>query len=148
MSPAQFAWRGTWDPATPSSRCSAITARAIKAGCSTRNSCAKRGCPCRDGSTTPRPRRPACSSSYRIGEETLSTPKTWLIETDELERELDAPDFVIIDATWYMPNQGKDAKAVYQSEHIPGCLLVDIDEIADTNSTLPHMLPATDKIYS
>ncbi|HUW73937.1 MAG TPA: 3-mercaptopyruvate sulfurtransferase [Methyloceanibacter sp.] len=78
----------------------------------------------------------------------MSTPKTWLIETDELERELDAPDFVIIDATWYMPDQGKDAKAEYLSEHIPGAIFFDIDEIADTGAAPPHMLPAPEKFSS
>ena len=46
--------------------------------------------------------------------------KTWLTETDELARELDAPDLVIIDASWYMPGEGKDAHAEYLAEHIPG----------------------------
>jgi thiosulfate/3-mercaptopyruvate sulfurtransferase len=78
----------------------------------------------------------------------LSTPKTWLIETDELERELDAPDFVIIDATWYMPGEGKDPREEYLSEHIPGAIFFDIDEIADTNSPQPHMLPAPEKFSS
>ena len=78
----------------------------------------------------------------------MSTPKTWLIETDELERELDAPDFVIIDATWYMPGQGKDARAEYLAEHIPGAIFFDIDEIVDSKSTLPHMLPPPEKFSS
>jgi thiosulfate/3-mercaptopyruvate sulfurtransferase len=71
----------------------------------------------------------------------LSQAKTWLIETDELAGELGAPDLVIIDASWYMPGEGKDARAEYLEEHIPGALFFDIDEIADTKSTLPHMLP-------
>jgi len=78
----------------------------------------------------------------------LSTPKTWLIETDELERELDAPDFVIIDATWYMPSEGKDARGEYLAEHIPGAIFFDIDEIADTSNALPHMLPSPEKFSS
>ncbi len=78
----------------------------------------------------------------------MSTPKTWLIETDELERELDAPDVVIIDATWYMPNEGKDARAEYVEEHIPGAIFFDIDEIADTKSSMPHMLPPPEKFSS
>ncbi|MGK2923495.1 MAG: 3-mercaptopyruvate sulfurtransferase [Methyloceanibacter sp.] len=78
----------------------------------------------------------------------MTTPKTWLIETDELERELDAPDFVIIDATWYMPDEGKDAREEYLAEHIPGAIFFDIDEIADTNSPLPHMLPSPEKFSS
>ncbi|HUU67292.1 MAG TPA: 3-mercaptopyruvate sulfurtransferase [Methyloceanibacter sp.] len=78
----------------------------------------------------------------------MSTPKTWLIETDELERELDAPDFVIIDATWYMPGEAKDARAEYLAEHIPGAIFFDIDEIVDTRSALPHMLPPPEKFSS
>jgi thiosulfate/3-mercaptopyruvate sulfurtransferase len=78
----------------------------------------------------------------------LSKAKTWLIETDELARDLGAPDLVIIDATWYMPNEGKDAHAEYLDEHIPGALFFDIDEIADTKSTLPHMLPPPEKFSS
>jgi len=78
----------------------------------------------------------------------LLTTKTWLTETDELARELDAPDLVIIDATWHMPGEGKDARAEYLEEHIPGALFFDIDEIADTKSTLPHMLPPPEKFSS
>lgn len=75
-------------------------------------------------------------------------PKTWLIETDELERELNAPDFVIVDATWYMPNEDKDARTEYLAEHIPGAIFFDIDEISDSKSALPHMLPPPEKFSS
>jgi thiosulfate/3-mercaptopyruvate sulfurtransferase len=78
----------------------------------------------------------------------LSTPKTWLTETDELERELDAPDLVIIDATWYMPNTENNARGEYLAEHIPGAIFFDIDEISDSNSAVPHMLPPPEKFSS
>jgi thiosulfate/3-mercaptopyruvate sulfurtransferase len=78
----------------------------------------------------------------------LLQTKTWLTETDELARELDAPDIVIIDASWHMPDEGKDAHAEYVSEHIPGAIFFDIDEIADTKSSLPHMLPPPEKFSS
>lgn len=78
----------------------------------------------------------------------MPTPKTWLIETDELERELDAPDLVIIDATWYMPNEGQNAREAYLAEHIPGALFFDIDDIAETNTALPHMMPSPEKFSS
>jgi thiosulfate/3-mercaptopyruvate sulfurtransferase len=78
----------------------------------------------------------------------LSQTKTWLTETDELARELDAPDLVIIDASWHMPDEGRDARAEYLQEHIPGAIFFDIDEIADTRSDLPHMLPPPEKFSS
>jgi thiosulfate/3-mercaptopyruvate sulfurtransferase len=78
----------------------------------------------------------------------LLQTKTWLTETEELARELDAPDLVIIDASWHMPGEGKDAHAEYLAEHIPGAIFFDIDEIADTKSKLPHMLPPPEKFSS
>jgi thiosulfate/3-mercaptopyruvate sulfurtransferase len=78
----------------------------------------------------------------------LLQTKTWLTETDELESELDAPDLVIVDASWHMPDEGKDARAEYVTEHIPGAIFFDIDEIADTKSKLPHMLPPPEKFSS
>jgi thiosulfate/3-mercaptopyruvate sulfurtransferase len=74
--------------------------------------------------------------------------KSWLTETDELAAELDAPDIVIIDASWHMPGDGKDARAEYLETHIPGAIFFDIDEIADTKSNLPHMLPPPEKFSS
>ncbi len=74
--------------------------------------------------------------------------KTWLTETDELARELDAPDLVIIDASWHMPAENRNAYEEYLAEHIPGAIFFDIDEIADTKSGLPHMLPPPEKFSS
>ena len=74
--------------------------------------------------------------------------KSWLTETDELAAELDAPDLVIIDASWHMPSENRNARAEYLEEHIPGAIFFDIDEIADTKSNLPHMLPSPEKFSS
>jgi thiosulfate/3-mercaptopyruvate sulfurtransferase len=78
----------------------------------------------------------------------LLQTKTWLTETDELARELDAPDLVIIDASWHMPAENRNAYEEYLTEHIPGAIFFDIDEIADTKSGLPHMLPPPEKFSS
>jgi thiosulfate/3-mercaptopyruvate sulfurtransferase len=76
------------------------------------------------------------------------TERSWLTETDELAAELDAPDIVIVDASWHMPDEGRDARAEYLEEHIPGAIFFDIDEIADLKSNLPHMLPPPEKFSS
>jgi thiosulfate/3-mercaptopyruvate sulfurtransferase len=78
----------------------------------------------------------------------LLQTKTWLTDTDELARELDAPDLVIIDASWHMPAENRNAHEEYLAEHIPGAIFFDIDEIADTKSGLPHMLPPPEKFSS
>ncbi len=74
--------------------------------------------------------------------------QTSLIETEELARELHAPDLVILDASWHMPAEARNARAEYLAEHIPGALFFDIEEIADTKSHLPHMLPPPEKFSS
>jgi thiosulfate/3-mercaptopyruvate sulfurtransferase len=64
-----------------------------------------------------------------------------LISTQQLARELGAPDLVLFDASLYMPAEQRDARALYGSEHLPGARFFDIDQIADIESTLPHMAP-------
>lgn len=67
-----------------------------------------------------------------------------LVETDWLEAELGAPDLVILDASWHFPVEQRNARAEFEAGHIPGAVFFDIDEIADTDSPLPHMLPETE----
>jgi thiosulfate/3-mercaptopyruvate sulfurtransferase len=60
----------------------------------------------------------------------------------------DAPDIRILDATWFLPNDARNAKALYAERRIPGAIFFDIDEIADTDTDLPHMLPSPAKFSS
>jgi thiosulfate/3-mercaptopyruvate sulfurtransferase len=71
-----------------------------------------------------------------------------LVSTDWLAANLSQPDLRVVDGTYYLPMQGKDAKAEYLERHIPGAVFFDIDDISDSNSTLPHMLPAPEKFAS
>jgi thiosulfate/3-mercaptopyruvate sulfurtransferase len=71
-----------------------------------------------------------------------------LVETDWLATHLDAPDLVILDGTSHLPTTGRNARTEFQSEHIPGAVFFDIDEISDEKSSLPHMLPSTAKFAS
>ena len=65
-----------------------------------------------------------------------------LVGTAWLAERLDAPDIRVVDATWHLPNAGRDAKAEYAERHIPGAVYFDIDDIADAATPLPHMLPS------
>lgn len=71
-----------------------------------------------------------------------------LVSTEWLARHLDAPDVRTVDASWYLPDAGRDPKAEYAEAHIPGAVYFDIDEIADAASDLPHMLPSPEKFAS
>jgi thiosulfate/3-mercaptopyruvate sulfurtransferase len=64
-----------------------------------------------------------------------------LVTTDWLAGELDKPGLVVFDATKYLPNEPKDGKAEFVRAHVPGARYFDIDQIADPDTDLPHMVP-------
>jgi thiosulfate/3-mercaptopyruvate sulfurtransferase len=64
-----------------------------------------------------------------------------LVTTDWLAGELGKPDLQVFDATKYLPNEPKDGKAEFLRAHIPGSRYFDIDQIADPDTDLPHMVP-------
>lgn len=70
-----------------------------------------------------------------------------LVSTDWLDKELGAPDLRVVDATWLMPGEG-DAAAAYEQAHIPGAVFMDLAELADSNTSLPNMLPPAEKFAS
>jgi thiosulfate/3-mercaptopyruvate sulfurtransferase len=71
-----------------------------------------------------------------------------LVTTDWLEEELGSADLRIADASFFLPSDKRDARAEYEAEHIPGAVFLDIDEVADTASPFPHMLPSEAKFAS
>ena len=74
-------------------------------------------------------------------------PKT-LVSTDWLAAHLKDPDLRLLDASWYLPDAGRDAKAEYNAFHVPGARFFDIDEISDQRSALPHTVPPVEKFIS
>lgn len=70
------------------------------------------------------------------------------VSTSWLEAHLDSPDIVILDASWHLPTAKRDARKEFLSAHIPGAQFFDIDELSDTASSLPHMLPSPEKFSS
>ncbi|MFT6227294.1 MAG: thiosulfate/3-mercaptopyruvate sulfurtransferase [Paracoccaceae bacterium] len=71
-----------------------------------------------------------------------------IVSTAWLEAHLSAPDVKVLDASWHMPDTGRDARAEYAAAHIPGAAFFDIDDISDTRSPLPHMAPPPEKFVS
>lgn len=68
-----------------------------------------------------------------------------LITPGELERELNSPDLRIIDATYFLPEHGRDARAEHETAHIPGARFLDLATLADTGTSLPNMLPPAER---
>ncbi len=69
----------------------------------------------------------------------------WLKSTEWLAGQLGKPNVVIVDASYYLTTQKRDAKAEYVAAHIPGAVFFDINAIADASTDLPHMLPGPDQ---
>ena len=65
-----------------------------------------------------------------------------LVSTDWLAERLDDPAIRIVDGTSFLPTVPRDAHEEYAAKHIPGAVLVDIEEVCDPKNDLPHMLPS------
>jgi thiosulfate/3-mercaptopyruvate sulfurtransferase len=74
-------------------------------------------------------------------------PKT-LVSTQWLADHLKDPDLRVLDASWYLPDMDRNARAEYDAGHIPGARFFDIDDVADSVSALPHMAPPIEKFMS
>jgi len=65
----------------------------------------------------------------------------FVASADWLAARLDTPGLSIVDASWYLPAQRRNAKAEHDAAHIPGAVFFDQDAVVDPDSTLPHALP-------
>jgi len=71
----------------------------------------------------------------------MTDPAPSVVSTAWLAERLDTPDLAILDGSFFLPAQGRDAAAEYRQAHLPGARFFDIDAVADADSNLPHMLP-------
>ncbi len=69
----------------------------------------------------------------------------WLKSTEWLAGNLGKDNVAVVDGSYYLATQNRDAKAEYLAGHIPGALFFDINGIADSSTDLPHMLPGPDQ---
>ena len=71
----------------------------------------------------------------------MSETSRFVVSSEWLENELGSPDLRIVDASFYLPAQKRDADADYAAGHIPGAVRFDHDKVADHSTDLPHMVP-------
>ena len=72
----------------------------------------------------------------------MSDANPFFVTPDWLQQRLGQPGLKIVDGSWYLPAQKRDARAEYNSGHIPGAVFFDQDKVVDPNSSLPHTLPS------
>ena len=78
----------------------------------------------------------------------MTKPASPLVSTEWLAEHLNAPDVRVADASWYLPQAGRNAFAEYEAAHIPGAVFFDIDDLSDEKSPYPHMLAPAPKFAS
>ena len=71
----------------------------------------------------------------------MSDRSDFFVSTADLAEALGDPRLRIVDGSWWMPAQNRDANAEHVECRLPGAVRFDIDAVADTSSPLPHMLP-------
>lgn len=71
-----------------------------------------------------------------------------LVTTEWLAGQLGASDLRIVDASYFLPEHGRNARAEFEAAHIPGAVFLDLGDLADTASDLPMMLPSAEKFAS
>lgn len=69
-------------------------------------------------------------------------PDPHFVTADWLSRHLDDPSVAVVDGSWHMPATARSGWTEYLAGHIPHAVFFDVDAIADTTSSLPHMLPS------
>lgn len=72
----------------------------------------------------------------------MSEKSRFIVSPDWLEERLGKPGLSIVDASWYLPAQGRDGRAEFEAAHIPGAVFFDQELVVDPESALPHALPA------
>jgi thiosulfate/3-mercaptopyruvate sulfurtransferase len=66
----------------------------------------------------------------------------FVVSADWVEKNLGAPGFKVVDASWYLPAQNRNAAGEYATGHIPGAVFFDQDVVADHSTGLPHTIPS------
>lgn len=75
----------------------------------------------------------------------MSEKSRFIVTADWVEKQLGAPEFRVVDASWYLPAQGRNGALEYSEGHVPGAIFFDQDAIADHSTGLPHTIPSPEQ---
>ncbi|WP_419912360.1 3-mercaptopyruvate sulfurtransferase [Hoeflea sp.] len=71
----------------------------------------------------------------------MAEKSAFVVSADWLEEHLGQEGLRIVDASWYLPAQERDARTEYEAGHIPGAVFFDQDAAVEPGADLPHTLP-------
>ena len=77
----------------------------------------------------------------------MSSTLPLLVDGAWLEARIDDPGLRVIDASWYLPSENRDARAEYREAHIPGAIYLDLSvDLADPDAPVRNTLAAPDAL--
>jgi thiosulfate/3-mercaptopyruvate sulfurtransferase len=71
----------------------------------------------------------------------MSETNPFFVTADWLQERLGRPGLSVVDGSWYLPAQKRDARAEYDAGHLPGAVFFDHEQVVDPDSKLVHALP-------
>ena len=71
-----------------------------------------------------------------------------LVTTEWLANEFGACDLRIVDASRHLPDTGREARAEYETAHIPGAVFMDLADLVDSSAPCDNTLPSAEKFAS
>ena len=71
-----------------------------------------------------------------------------LVTAEWLAKELGASDLRVVDATKFMGDSPRNARAEYEAGHIPGAVFMDLGELTDPGNPVDNMAPTAEKFAS
>lgn len=72
----------------------------------------------------------------------MSEKSPFVVSPEWLVSHLKDPGLSIVDGSWYLPVQNRNARAEYDAAHIPGAIFFDHDEVVEPGTGLPHSIPS------
>src|SRR3954454_17523867 len=68
-----------------------------------------------------------------------------LVSIEWLEAHLGDPHVRVLDSSYKQPGITPTARADYDAGHIPGAVFLDMDDVAEPGTSLPHMIPSAER---
>jgi thiosulfate/3-mercaptopyruvate sulfurtransferase len=68
-----------------------------------------------------------------------------LVSTEWLAEHIRDPNIRVLDSSFKQPGVNPTAREDYDAVHIPGAVYFDIDDVAQPETSLPHMIPSADR---
>jgi thiosulfate/3-mercaptopyruvate sulfurtransferase len=73
----------------------------------------------------------------------------WMINAAQLDKfRKNQKNVIILDASWYLPEENIDAEATFIKQHIPGARFLDLNLLSDKTAPSPNMTTVDERVIN